>query len=48
VVEPQYPAALQQFPNIEPWQVNWLVPPHVASVVTFFVAVEAGAEEAAL
>jgi hypothetical protein len=37
-VEPHHPPLLQQFPNVEPWHVNPPVPPHVASTVTFFVA----------
>ena len=40
-----HPLAEQQLPNSLFKQVYWLVPPHVASVVTFFVSVEAGAEE---
>ena len=40
-VLPHHPLELQQFPNPDPWQVNALVPPHVASVDTFFVAVGA-------
>lgn len=45
MVEPHHPAELQQFPKVEPWQVNPLVPPQVASVVTFLVAVAAADEE---
>lgn len=42
---PHHPADEQQFPKVEPKQVYWFVPPQVASVVTFLVPVEAGAEE---
>lgn len=45
VVEPHHPAELQQFPNVEPWHVKPAVPPQVASVVTFFVAVGAAEVE---
>jgi hypothetical protein len=45
VVEPHHPLELQQVPKVDPWQVYPTVPPHVASVETFFVGVEAGAEE---
>lgn len=40
-VVPHQPAELQQLPKVEPWQVKPLVPPQVASVVTFLVAVGA-------
>ena len=40
-VDPHHPPLLQQFPNEEPWHVNPPVPPHVASTVTFFVALGA-------
>lgn len=47
-VEPHQPAELQQLPNVLPRQVYPFVPPHVASVVTFLVPVETGAEEVAV
>jgi hypothetical protein len=43
VVDPHHPLLLQQFPNVEPWHVNPPVPPHVASALTFFVALATGA-----
>jgi hypothetical protein len=43
-VDPHHPPLLQQFPNVEPWHVNPPVPPHVASTVTFFVALGTAAE----
>lgn len=44
LVEPHQPAEEQQFPKVDPWQVNPLAPPHVASVVTL-VGVDVGAAE---
>ena len=45
-VLPHHPLLLQQFPKDDPKQVSPVVPPHVASVETFFVGVEAAAEDA--
>jgi len=42
---PHQPYCEQQFPYEEPWQVKPLVPAQVPSVETFFVAVDAGAED---
>lgn len=45
-VVPHQPPLLQQLPKELPKQVYPLVPPHVASGVTFFVGVDTGAEDA--
>jgi hypothetical protein len=39
------PEGEQQVPNVEPWHVNALVPPHVPSVEAFLVAVAVAAVE---
>ena len=36
-MDPHQPFTEQQLPKVEPWQVKPLVPPHVASVLTFLV-----------
>lgn len=42
---PHQPLLEQQFPKDDPKQVNPVVPPQVASVETFFVGVEAAADD---
>jgi hypothetical protein len=45
VVDPHHPLLEQQLPKLDPKQVKPVVPPQVASVETFFVGVEAAAED---